>query len=99
MNKAAMLYKEILNKMTEKWFLKQMGTSEEQMKELLGRGHLREIAEKIADVIDDRGRFSAKKTTQALEPLLNRLTYGTDLPEMGPIVPVCLSWNVPNSGL
>ena len=32
MDKARMIYKEIHKSMTEKWFLKQMGMSEEQMK-------------------------------------------------------------------
>ena len=62
MNKAKMIYKEIHERMTEKWFLKQMGMSAEQMNEMLGRGHLTDVAEVIAGSIDDRGRFSAKDT-------------------------------------
>ena len=78
MNKSAMLYKEIHERMIEKWFLKQMGMSEEQMEELLSRGFLPEIAEAIAGSADDRGRFSAKKTAEAADVLLDQLTYGTN---------------------
>ena len=78
MNKSAMLYKEIHERMIEKWFLKQMGMSEEQMEELLSRGFLPEIAKTIAGSADDRGRFSAKKTAEAADVLLDQLTYGTN---------------------
>lgn len=81
MNKAAMLYEEMLKRMTEKWFLKKTGMSEELMREQLGRGRLREIAKRVEAGIDDKGRFCVKKTLHALEPLLNRLSYGSDLPE------------------
>ena len=78
MNKAKMIYKEIHERMTEKWFLKQMGMSAEQMNEMLGRGHLTDVAEVMAGSIDDRGRFSAKKTAEAAEPLLERLAGSGD---------------------
>ena len=78
MNKAKMIYKEIHERMTEKWFLKQMGMSAEQMNEMLGRGHLTDVAEVIAGSIDDMGRFSAKKTAEVAEPLLERLAGSGD---------------------
>ena len=87
MNKAAKLHKEIHERMIEKWFLKQMGMSEEQMEELLNGGGLPEIAEAIAGSADDRGRFSAKKTAEAADVLLDQLTYGTNSVEADALRP------------
>ena len=76
MNKAGRVYKEIYKGMTEKWFLKQMGMSEDRMKELLKRAHLRALSEKIEESADDRGRFSAVKVTEYAKELLKLISCG-----------------------
>lgn len=70
MKKGRIVYKKIYEHLTEKWFLKQMGMSQSEMKELLGRGNLGGAADAIEKSADERGRFSVEKAAEAAEPLL-----------------------------
>ena len=71
MKKNRIIYKNLYEHLTEKWFLKQMGMSQSEMKELLGRGNLGGVAEAIDKSADERGRFSAEKVAEVAEPLLS----------------------------
>lgn len=77
MKKDKMLNKAIYEHLTEKWFLKQLDMSEDEMKGLLGRGHLIEIAGEILSGADERGRFSALKTAEAAKPLIEMVCRAT----------------------
>lgn len=81
MKKSRIIYKKIYEHMTEKWFLKQIGMSESQMKEFLTRGNLGEIAEKIENSADERQRFCAKSIAEAAEPLTSKICAEAGLPQ------------------
>ena len=80
MKKSRIIYKKIYEHMTEKWFLKQIGMSESQMKEFLTRGNLGEIAEKIENSADERHRFCARSIAEAAEPLTSKICAEAGLP-------------------
>lgn len=81
MKKSRIIYKKIYEHMTEKWFLKQIGMSESQMKEFLTRGNLGEIAEKIENSADERHRFCARSIAEAAEPLTSKICAEAGLPQ------------------
>ena len=81
MKKSRIMYKKIYEHMMEKWYLKQIGMSESQMKEFLTRGNLGEIAEKIENSADERQRFCAKSIAEAAEPLTSKICAEAGLPQ------------------
>lgn len=73
MDKNQLLYEIIRAAMTEKFFLKQIKMSAEEMDSFLGSRDPQELSRALLKSADDRGRFSAKKVLDVILPYLHAL--------------------------
>ena len=67
------LYREIQAAVTERWFLKEMGMTAEEMTDFLEGEEGLLLAEKLLAETDEAGRFHALKVEETVSPLLAKL--------------------------
>lgn len=73
MDKSMRLNEIVCRNMGEKFFLKQMDMSREDMETFLIEEGMRDICARLLEAVDERGRFAAKKALPYAEHLLDKL--------------------------
>lgn len=75
MYESEMLLKTIYKTMSEKFFLKRIGMTSDDMENMLRRAKAEELCCELTEQIDERGRFIAKNVVLTLQPLLKEFGH------------------------